>query len=55
MPAGCLSNEPYKYIICNRLDEEWAKQILNSIPRLLETLSKQIQQGDIVAVGGNRH
>ena len=55
MPTGCLSNEPYEYIICNRLDEEWTKQTLSSICRLSETFRKQVQQGDIVAVGSNRH
>ena len=55
MPVGCLSNEPYEYIICNRLDEEWTKQTLTSMSRLSETLRNQVQQGDILAVGSNRH
>ena len=55
MPNGCLSNEPYEYITCNRLDEEWTKQKSNSLSRLSETLMNQVQQGDIIAVGSNRH
>ena len=55
MPTGCLSNEPYEYIICNRLDDEWTKQTSSSMSRLSQTLMNQIQQGDIIAVGSNRH
>ena len=54
MPTGCLSNEPYEYIICNRLDDEWTQQTASSMSRLSETLMNQIQQGDIIAVGSNR-
>jgi hypothetical protein len=26
MPRGCLSKEPYEYIICQRSDEDWVNQ-----------------------------
>lgn len=55
MPTGCLSNEPYQYIVCNRLDDEWTKQTSYLITRLSEGLRGQVKQGDIIAVASKCH
>ena len=55
MPTGCLSNEPYEYIICNRLDDEWTKQTSCLISILSEGLKDRVQLGDIIAVASKRH
>ena len=50
MPSGCVSKEPYEYIICQRTDEEWVKQTSSLISNLVETLRKDVNEGDIVAI-----
>lgn len=55
MPTGCLSNEPYEYIICNRLDDEWTKQTSGLISILSEGLKDRVQLGDVIAVASKRH
>lgn len=55
MPTGCLSDEPYQYLVCNRLDDEWTKQTSCLMSRLSEGLKGQVQKGDIIAVASNCH
>jgi hypothetical protein len=55
MPTGCLSDEPYQYLVCNRLDDEWTKQTFCLMSRLSEGLKGQVQKGDIIAVASNCH
>ena len=53
MPTGCLSKEPYEYIICQRSDEEWVNQTSMLISNLVEILKGEVKIGDIVAVVSN--
>jgi hypothetical protein len=55
MPIGCLSNEPYQCIVCNRLDDEWRKKTLDLMSMLSEGLKGQVQQGDMIAIASNCH
>jgi hypothetical protein len=55
MPTGCLSDEPYQYLVCNRLDDEWTKQTSCLMSRLSEGIKGQVQKGDIIAVASNCH
>lgn len=53
MPTGCLSKEPYEYIICQRSDEDWVNQTSNLISKLVAILEGEVKIDDIVAVVSN--
>jgi hypothetical protein len=55
MPIGCLNDESYQYIVCNRLDDEWTKQTADLMSILSDSLKGQVQRGDIIAVASNCH
>jgi hypothetical protein len=53
MPTGCLSKEPYEYVICQRSDEEWVNQTSMLISNLVTVLKGEVRSDDIVAVVSN--
>ena len=48
-------DEPFQYIVCNRLDDEWTKQTADLTSILSDNLKGQVQQGDMIAVASNCH
>ena len=38
MPTGCLSREPYEYLVCHRLDGDWITEKKKSMERLSVSL-----------------
>ena len=54
MPIGCISKEPYEYILCQRTDEEWVKQTSSLISNLVETFRGKVNEGDIIAIANSK-
>lgn len=53
MPIGCLSNEGYQYLICQRLDEEWKIEKDTLISRVSLNHLGRIKEGNIVAIASS--
>jgi hypothetical protein len=53
MPTGCLSNEGYSYLICQRFDEEWKIEKDNLMSRVSRNLLGRIKVGNIVAIASS--
>ena len=51
----CRSGEPYQYIVCNRLEDEWTQQSLCLLQISSEGLKGLLKQGCIIAVSNNCH
>ena len=51
LPSGCLSEEGYQYLICQRLDEEWKLENELLMTRVSDRLEGRIMEGSIVAIG----
>ena len=53
MPTGCLSQEPYLYIVVQRLDEEWVKEKKELVTNLSSRLGT-LEPNMIVALASDR-
>jgi hypothetical protein len=53
MPTGCLSQEPYQYIVVQRLDDEWVKEKKELVTNLSSRLGT-LELDMIVALASDR-
>jgi hypothetical protein len=54
MPTGCLSQEPYQYLVCQRLDEEWVTETEALMKRLSLRYERRLKADIVVALASNR-